>query len=153
MLAGFLWKFTPADAIKRTLKLTIGDNILTFSELQTVCFEVANLVNERPIGRHSTSPDDGTYLCPNDVLLGRSSPRIPSEPFKETSNLRHRFEFVKRIINRFWKKWTTDYFQSLIVRKKWHTSARNVKEGDIVLILIHPFYKKISDILLDEAVV
>ena len=72
----FQWKFTPADApwqngisealiktIKRTLKLTIGDNILTFSELQTVYFEVANLVNERPIGRHPTSPDDGSYLC------------------------------------------------------------------------------------------
>ena len=132
VVEGFQWKFTPADApwqngisealiktIKRILKLTIGDNILTFSELQTVCFEVANLVNERPIGRHPTSPDDGSNLCPNDLLLGRSSPRIPSGPFKETSNLRHRFEFVQGLINRFWKKWTTDYFPSLIVRQKW----------------------------------
>ena len=112
----------------------IGENALIISELQTVCFEAANLVNERPIGRHPTSPDDGTYLCPNDLLLGRSRPRIPSGPFTETSSLRQRFEFVQGIINRFWKKWTVDYFPSLIVRQKWHISKRNVKEGDVVLI-------------------
>ena len=52
VVEGFQWKFTPADApwqngisealiktIKRTLKLTIGD-ILTFSELQTVCLKL-----------------------------------------------------------------------------------------------------------------
>ena len=59
------WDFTSADApwqngcsealiklIKKALTVAIGDSILTFSELQTVCFEAANLVNERPIGRN-----------------------------------------------------------------------------------------------------
>ena len=146
-MEGFQWQFTSADApwqngisealiktIKRTLKLVVGENALRFSELQTICFEVANLVNERPIGRHPTSPDDGTYLCPNDLLLGRSSPRIPSGPFMETSSLRQRFRFIQGIINRFWKKWTVDYFPSLIVRQKWHTSVRDVKKGDVVLV-------------------
>jgi len=61
---------------------------MTFSEHQTVCFEVANLVNERPIGRHPTSPDDGTYLCPNDLLLGRATSQVPSGAFREPSNPR-----------------------------------------------------------------
>ena len=147
VVEGFQWKFTPADApwqngisealiktVKRALTLAIGDNTLTFSELQTVCYEVANLVNERPIGRHPTSPEDGTYLSPNDLLLGRSSSRIPSGPFKEHLTLRQRFEFVQSIINRFWKKWISDYFPSLIIRQKWHTATRNVRVGDIVLV-------------------
>ena len=50
---------------------------VAFSELQTVCYETANLLNERPIGRHPTSPDD-KYLCPNDLLLGRSTSKIPN---------------------------------------------------------------------------
>ena len=117
VVEGFQWKFTPADApwqngisealiktVKRALTLAIGENTLTFSELQTVCYEVANLVNERPIGRHPTSPEDGTYLSPNDLLLGRSSSRIPSGPFKEHLTLRQRFEFVQSIINRFFEK-------------------------------------------------
>ena len=147
VVEGFQWKFTPADApwqngisealiktVKRALTLAIGENTLTFSELQTVCYEVANLVNERPIGRHPTSPEDGTYLSSNDLLLGRSSSRIPSGPFKEHLTLRQRFEFVQSIINRFWKKWISDYFPSLIIRQKWHTATRNVRVGDIVLV-------------------
>ena len=86
VMEGFKWHFVPADApwqngvsealvkyIKRAITAAISDHVLRFSELETVCFEAANLVNERPIGRHPTSPDDGTYLCPNDLLLGRAT--------------------------------------------------------------------------------
>ena len=107
---------------------------MTFSELQTVCFEVANLVNERPIGRHPTSPDDGTYLCPNDLLIGRATSRVPSGPSREPSNPRQRFEFVQNVVNYFWKKWTRDYYSSLLIQPKLHTARRNLREGDVVLI-------------------
>lgn len=107
---------------------------MTFSELQTVCFKAANLVNERPIGRHPTSPDDGTYLCLNNLLLGRATSRVLSGPFRETSNPCHRFEFVQNVVNYFWKKWTRDYFPSLLIQQKWHTAQRNLREGDVVLI-------------------
>jgi hypothetical protein len=98
------WVFRSFDkSIKKAVMVAIGDNILTFSELQTVCFEAANLLNERPIGRNPTSPDDGTYLCPNDLLLGRVTSRIPSGPFRETANPNHRHEFIQKIIDAFWK--------------------------------------------------
>ena len=111
VMEGFKWDFAPADApwqngvsealvksIKRAITAAISDHVLTFSELQTVCFEAANLVNERPIGRHPTSPHDGTYLCPNDLLLGRATSRVPSRPFRETSDFCRRFEFVQSIV-------------------------------------------------------
>jgi hypothetical protein len=119
---------------KRVLRSFGRVNILTFSELQTVCFEAANLVNERPIGRNQTSPDDGTYLCPNELLLGRATSRIPSGPFRETANPNHRHEFVQKIIDAFWKKWIRDHFPSLIVQQKWHTAQRDLMVGDVVLI-------------------
>ena len=112
----------------------LGESIMTFSELQTVCYEAANPVNERPIGRHPTSPEDGTFLCPNDLLLGRSTPRVPSGSFGLTSNPNHRYEFAQRVVDGFWRKWSRDFFPSLIVRQKWHTARRNVKVGDVVLI-------------------
>lgn len=37
-------------SVKRSLKIMIGDSTFSFGELQTVMFEVANLLNERPIG-------------------------------------------------------------------------------------------------------
>ena len=138
-MEGFKWNFTPADvpwqngtseslirSVKRSLKVAIGDSILTFSELQTVLLEVASLINERPIGRHPRSPKDGSYLCPNDLLLGRSTTRVPSGPFEESTNPRIRFEFIQNIITSFWKGWTTNYFPDLIERQKWHTAHRNV---------------------------
>ena len=104
---GMEWKFLPADvpwqngtsealvkSVKKAITVAVGESVMTVSELQTVCYEAANLVNERPVGRHPTSPEDGTYLCPNDLLLGRSTSRVPSGPFRETRNPNHRFEFV-----------------------------------------------------------
>ena len=147
MIEGLKWEFTPADApwqngisealiksVKRAITAAIGQNIMIFSELQTVCFEVANLINERPIGRHPTTPEDGAYLCPNNILLGRVSARIPSGPFEGDANPHHRFYFVQGIINAFWNRWTRDFFPSLLIKQKWHTCKRDVKVGDIVLI-------------------
>ena len=50
-------------SVKKAITVAIGESVMTFSELQTVCYEAAKLVNERPIGRHPTSPEDGTYIC------------------------------------------------------------------------------------------
>ena len=68
---GMKWDFASADA-----------------PWQNGCSEALiflNLVNERPIGRKQTSPGDGAYLCPNDLLLGRSTSRVPSGPFQATA--------------------------------------------------------------------
>ena len=61
------------------------------SELQTVFSEAANLVNESPIGRHTTEPEETSYLSPNHLLLGRASARVPSGPFEETNNPKKTF--------------------------------------------------------------
>ena len=73
---------------KRAIKKAIGDNKLTPFELYTCFLEIANLINQRPIGRVSTDPNEGTYLCPNDILLGRASSEIPQGPFGETRDPR-----------------------------------------------------------------
>ncbi|XP_064651670.1 uncharacterized protein LOC135502644 [Lineus longissimus] len=119
---------------KTALKHAIGDQVLTALELQTVLFEVANLVNERPIGRCSTDPDDGAYICPNDMLLGRASATVPQGPFQETNNPRHRVEFCQQIVKSFWNRWYRDVFPTLMPRRKWQTTRRDVCEGDFVLI-------------------
>nr|XP_054772117.1 uncharacterized protein LOC129280088 [Lytechinus pictus] len=49
---------------KLALKKAIKDHCLFPFELYTYLQEVANLVNQRPIGRIPTDPDDDSYLCP-----------------------------------------------------------------------------------------
>lgn len=131
----FCWSWDDLWHFEDTLNSWYQTKVrMTFSELRTVCFEAANLVNERPIARHPTLPEEGSYLCPNDLLLGRSTARVPSDPFKETRDERYRFEFVQSVVNSFWKKWTQSFFPSLLTRQKWHSSRRNLEVGDFVLI-------------------
>ena len=117
------WNFTPADApwmngatealiksVKKALNAIIGEQVMRFSELQTVMFEAAQIVNQRPIGRNPTNPDDGSYLCPNDLLLGRASPNVPQGPFQERTSQQFRFDYIQKVVESFWKKWTRDYF-------------------------------------------
>ena len=143
---GMKWQFiTPgaphqngcAEALvkscKHALKKAIGEQVLSPFELYTCLLEVANLVNQRPIGRIPNDPDDGSYLCPNDMLLGRSSSQVPQGPFKATKNPRDRVEFVQRIVDSFWIRWTNDVFPSLVPRKKWSKERRNIQVNDVVM--------------------
>ena len=145
-LQGLEWHFCSPDApwqngtaealiksVKKSLSIAIGEQVLAFSELQTVLFEAANIVNERPIGVNPNNADDGSYLCPNDIILGRASARVPNGQFRNCSSLK-RLVFVQSIVESFWKRWVRDYFPSLIIRSKWHTMKRNLKVGDIVMI-------------------
>lgn len=144
---GMEWKFITPDAphqngcaealvksCKRALKKAIGEQVLTPLELYTCFLEVANLVNQRPIGRVPNDPDDGSYICPNDILLGRASATVPQGPFRETNNPRHRVEFVQKIVDSFWKCWLRDVFPSLVPTKKWNTERRNVRVNDIAVL-------------------
>ena len=78
------------DSPKLALKKTIGAQVLTPFELHTCLLEVANLFNQRrPIGRIPNDPGDGSYLCPNDILLGRVLSHVTQDPFRETKNPRY----------------------------------------------------------------
>ena len=135
----FEWSFSAPDApwmngvtealvktVKSALKTAVGDELMTFPELQTVMFECSGLVNQRPIGKHPVKPEDGAYLCPNELRLGRASPRIPQGPFQKRTGNKHRFDFLQGIVEGFWKRWTCRVFPTLVIRSKWHVSRRNV---------------------------
>ena len=144
---GMQWKFITAGAphqngcaealvktCKIALKKAVGSQVLTPMELYKILLEVANLVNQRPIGRITNDPDDGSYICPNDILLGRASSELPQGPFKRTNNPHYRVEFVQTIIDSVWKRWNRDVFPSLEPRKKWQVEKRNVRPDDIVVV-------------------
>ena len=120
-------------------KRTIVDTFPTPFELFTSLLEVSNLLNQRPIGKLSQDPDDGKYLCPNDVLVGRATSAVPQGPFRKTNNPRHQFEFCQRIIDSFWRRWSVEVLPHLVPRKKWNRKSRNVSVNDWVIIA-DPFY-------------
>ncbi len=87
--------------MKRPLGRIIGNTVLSYSELQTVVFDIANLLNERPIGYKKVSDvDSGSVLRPND-LLGHSTVTAPSALWDQSNNFSKRFAFKNRIIDVF----------------------------------------------------
>ncbi|XP_068225322.1 uncharacterized protein [Palaemon carinicauda] len=64
--------------VKRSLTRIIGESVISFGELQSVMYEVANMLNERPIGfKPGENFNEGTVLRPNDLLLGRYTIETP----------------------------------------------------------------------------
>ena len=128
---GITWKLTPADSpwwnsccealirsVKKAINVAIGESVLTFSEFQTVLFQCANILNERPIGVNNAKEQDFTYLCPNDMLLGRSSSKAPVDHFCIRNSMIKRTVFVQSNEDSFWRMWMNCYFPSLLVEQK-----------------------------------
>ena len=86
---------------------------MTFSELQTVIYEVAQIINERLIGTHPDSPEDSTYLSPNDLILGRSSSHVPQSPFLESVSSKYRFDYIKVLLEDCGRSGHKKFFQVL----------------------------------------
>lgn len=122
-------------SVKRALNVSIGESKLSFAGLQTVLFEVANLLNERPIGlKPGSDVNAGSYLCPNELLLGRASNNHAPVGAWLESDTSKRMVCLSNIVTAFWRKWQRDFFPSLVVQQKWHTAKRNVEKGDLVLV-------------------
>ena len=61
---------------KKALLQSVGEAVLSLTELQTVCFEAAELVNERPLAitlSRGAEDMELNYLCPNQLILGRAT--------------------------------------------------------------------------------
>ena len=62
-------------SVKRCIVKSVNNSILSYSELHTTLMEISNLMNERPIGI-KPGCDLGSYLYPNDLLLGRTTIKV-----------------------------------------------------------------------------
>jgi hypothetical protein len=144
---GTNWVFGPADSpwyqgaveslvksTKRAIHYAVHNQRLSVPEFLTVCSEVANLLNERPIGNLPSSDSDLNILTPNTLLLGRATAVNPRGWQPQSSNLNTRYRIVQAVVEEFWKKWTELYAPTLLIQRKWNTAYRNLKPGDIVII-------------------
>lgn len=101
----------------------------------TVCYEVANLINERPIGLLPDIDSNINVLTPNCMLLGRATASNPNVWAPEFLSLKDKCGVVGNIVEQFWKYWVQLFAPSLVYQKKWHNKNRELKKGDVVLVL------------------
>ena len=144
---GSTWVFGPADspwhqgaveslikAAKRAIHFSVSNQRLSVPEFLTVCCEVANLLNERPIGVKPSVDSVINALTPNSLILGRATASNPMgwQPYE--TNIATRCHLVQSVVEDFWKRWTELYAPALVVQRKWHTATRNLRPGDVVIV-------------------
>ena len=145
---GLTWLFGPADSpwnqgkveslvkpAKRAIHFVVHKSRLSVPEFFTICYEAANLLNERPVG---TLPDVGSYLnvlTPNALLLGRACAKNPGNWQPDRQNISNRYHLVQVAVNEFWNKWIELCAPTLMTSYKWTTPSRSVRPGNAVLII------------------
>ena len=95
----------------------------------------SNLLNSRPLLPIETLPEDGiSVLAPGHFLIGRPLSALPpiTSSTGKTSTLR-RWNFMQRLSDEFWDRWSGEYIQNLTKFTKWLTPHKNLCVGDIVL--------------------
>ena len=128
--------------VKRALHVAVQNQRLSVPEFITVCSEVANLVNERPLGVLPDLDSNINVLTPNCLLLGRATASNPNVWNSDVPcTLRGRGELVTAIVDQFWVHWVQLFAPSLVYRKKWHEKQRNLQVGDVVLVLDKDVFK------------
>ena len=118
---------------KKLLSVVLESKRLTFPELQTVLFEVAQILNCRPLGiyhKPGTNPLVVGPITPNHLLLGRATSAVPSFKYEENVSLTKRIRFINSIIQEFWQKFKATVYPSLIPTYKWQKEKRVAKIGD-----------------------
>ncbi|XP_061177765.1 uncharacterized protein LOC133186550 [Saccostrea echinata] len=105
--------------------------------LTTLFCEVEAILNGRPLTPTSDNPSDLSALTPNHLLLLRSGETCPPGTFSQMDNyVRRRWRQIQYLADIFWRRWIKEYLPLLQSRQMWLKEGRNVKEGDLVLILI-----------------
>lgn len=129
---GGIWE-AAVKSMKHHLKRVIGDQMLTFEELTTVLYQIEACLNSRPITPLSNDPSEIEALTPGHFLIGRP---LIANPQSDISELKccSRWQLLTKMVQQFWKRWSTEYLSTLQHRPKWMTKEQNLKIGDLVLI-------------------
>ena len=145
--SGTTWTFSPVGCpwrnplaermvglVKETLLHQLrGNESLDYSQLDTLFAVVARMVNDRPLGVQLLDELDFRPVTCNDLILGRGSGNLLDKVQEE--RLMDKLYGQEHIIRAWWDEWYQRVFPALVPYQKWKVSKRNVREGDIVLVL------------------
>ena len=137
--------------MKRSLKKSIGKNLLWMEELVTIITEVEAVVNSRPITYTYSDIEEGSPLTPAHFLCGKRLIDIPDtiidedefidpdfNPSLDKEEMSNHFKMRDSRMKSFWSCWRKEYLLNLREHDQVHrkrTKTRTIpKVGDIVLL-------------------
>jgi hypothetical protein len=124
--------------VKKSLyhwKIIVSKVVMTFEEFNTLITQIEACLNSRPLTALSNDPNDPRYLSPGHFLMGAPLTSLPEPDITNaTMNSLSRWQRVQRFNQQLWKKWSTDYLNSLQQRTKWRNQQSDLQPGMLVLL-------------------
>ena len=131
---GGLWEAAVKSA-KFHLRRIVGQERLTFEELNTITCTIESFLNSRPLGPVTSHDIDGlTPLTPSHFLIGRAARAYPQEGVRGKPTTLQRWSICRKATQDFWDRWSQEYLQHLQKATKWHKPTRNYQVGDLVML-------------------
>ncbi|XP_076652425.1 uncharacterized protein LOC143358835 [Halictus rubicundus] len=145
---GTRWKFNPPSSphfggkweaavksVKFHLKRVIGDTGHTYEEFSTLLSQVEAILNSRPLCPLSDDPTNPSALTPGHFLIGTALTTTPEPAIIDlpTSRL-SRWQLIRQMLERFWKRWSAEYLQHLQAMSKWQRRSNAFNIGSLVLV-------------------
>ncbi|GFV17149.1 integrase catalytic domain-containing protein [Trichonephila clavipes] len=131
---GGLWE-AGIKSVKYHLKRALGRSQLTYEEFETVIIQVEGILNSSPLTPISNDFDNFEVLTPAHFLICRTINSIlESIVINISDNRLSRWQRTTKVIQVVWKKWSTNYLNTLQKRGKWMIEKDNVMCGTMVIV-------------------
>ncbi|KAL0810543.1 hypothetical protein ABMA28_010663 [Loxostege sticticalis] len=122
--------------VKSHLFRVIGQQLLSYEELNTILVQIECLLNSRPLTVLSSDPAEPTALTPSHFLNTSPLLSLPAPAVDSDSvSLAQRHSLLDNLVQSFWARWRMEYLHSLQVRQKWNTSSTPVTPGTVVVVI------------------
>lgn len=129
---GGLWE-AGVQSAKRHLNRVNKESKLTYEEMSTLLAQVEACLNSRPL----CPVDDISEqpLTPGHFLVGEPLVSVPELNYEHINiNYITRWQMIQKMTQDFWRRWHTEYLNTLQQRHKWQNPVSSPLVGDLVVI-------------------
>ena len=141
-----VWKFNPPSAshrggiwermirsVRKILNSVARRQSFDEELLWTYLTHAERIINDRPLMTIRDGIEEPTPIRPSDLIQPKSNSFVAFNlPLSQL--VERRWRLVNGLTAEFWKRWKTDYLNSLQERQKWFKKERELRVGDIVII-------------------
>ena len=133
---GGIWEAN-VKSLKTHLRKTLGAQLLTYEEMNSLLVQIEAVMNSRPLCVLSSDPADPIALTPSHFLTLGSVGHLPAQDISSLNvNKLDRFQMVDQMVQHFWKRWRLEYLCSLQTRQRWNRHSSSIEVGTIVVLEI-----------------
>ena len=123
--------------VRSSIQKSLQNERLSILQWETMGAEIANAINDMPIGytNYSNDLESLDILTPNRLKLGRNNDRSPVGPLSVTGKCEKFLEENERIFYSWFHQWLISYVPTLLKQQKWFHDDDELSVGDIVIFM------------------